>query len=167
MAWAVTGVLSTEKERVLLSCFGSFWSPAAIQGSIQHLFISGKHKPTRNWHFQGGSWGRDLKVSSEALSGQRQQRGDRVTARRERGRKKEKTEKERSVLGGRSCTRLGSLSGRAGDSSTAARVPVPPWAGGIPSGVQRSCLPFPWGFDLFPCISTKRCWGKINVKGLC
>lgn len=47
MAWAVTGVLSTEKERVLLSFFGSFWSPAAIQGSIQHLFISGKHKPTR------------------------------------------------------------------------------------------------------------------------
>lgn len=47
-----------------------------------------------------------------------------MTARRERGRKKEKTEKERSVLGGRSCTRLGSPGGRAGDSPMAASIPV-------------------------------------------
>lgn len=43
-----------------------------------------------------------------------------MTARRERGRKKQKTEKERSIWGGKSCTRLGFPGGGAGDSPVAA-----------------------------------------------
>lgn len=95
-----------------------------------------------------------------------------MTARRERGRKKEKTEKERSVLGGRSCTRLGSPCGRADDSPKAARIPVPPWAGnpvGFASGIPVKSA------EGLPSLSLgslllhqhKKMMGKINIKGLC
>lgn len=57
-----------------------------------------------------------------------------MTARRERGRKKQKTEKERSIWGGKSCTRLGFPGGGAGESPVAAEH-AGPSVGWSPSGV--------------------------------
>lgn len=97
------------------------------QSAPFNLWKAQTHKePT----FPRGKLREKPQVSSEALSGWRQQRGDGVTARREKGRKKEKTEEERSVLGGRSCTRLGSPGRRAGGSQNPS-----PSMGWEPSGV--------------------------------
>lgn len=144
--------------------FGSFWSPAAIQGSIQHLFISGKHKPPKELAFARGQLRERPQVSSEALSGQRQRRGEGVTARRERRRKKEKTRERKVSLGWKVLHTFGVPRWKSRRQPHGSLNPSPSvgWEasgvcqGGSQSGVQRSCLPFHWGSGLFPCIGTKR-----------
>lgn len=95
-----------------------------------------------------------------------------MTARRERERKKEKTEKERSILGGKSCTHLGFQGGEADDSPVVAEHPGPS-VGWSPSrvcrgdpGQERRSPPLPWGSGPFPCISAKKMMGGGNKGAL-
>lgn len=143
--------------------------PSGQHSAPFHLWKAQTHKELT---FPRGKLRERPQVPSEAPSGQRQRRGDRVTARRERGRKKEKTEKERSVLGGRSCTRLGSPGERAGDIPMAPRIPVPAWAGnpvgfarGIPVRSAEELPPPSLGIWSLPLHQHKKMMVKNKRKG--
>lgn len=141
------------KKRVLLFFFWKFLVTCCRSGQHSAPFHLWKAQTHKELTFPRGKLRERPQVPSEAPSGQRQRRGDRVTVRRERGRKKEKTEKdiwapqvEEQVTApwqpeSQSLHGLGTQWGLPGGS----------W-----SGVQRSCLPLHWGSGLFPCISTKR-----------
>lgn len=126
-----------------------------------HLWKAQTHKELA---FPRGQLRERPQVSNEALSGQRQRRGDRVTARRERGRKKEKTRERKVSLGWKVLHTFGVPRWKSRQQPHGSQNPSPSmgWEpsgvcqGGSQSGMQRSCLPFCQGSGLFPCIGTKR-----------